>query len=110
MMRKLAIQDSFARSTFERDLEVVQETSASPNGTRPKPRTISQEFRGKGVLAFECQRQVLDERVEETIARFRFNSRDDLSQRRVLRWRHRVIDKLARSHNERIPSPKGRVE
>src|SRR5215469_6355491 len=85
MIRELAVQDCFAGSTCERELEVVHETSASPNGSRPKPRTISQKFGGEGVLAMECQREVLDERIEEAIARFRFNPRDDLSQRRVVR-------------------------
>src|SRR5215469_4601016 len=95
MIRELAVQDCFAGSTCERKLEVVHETPASPNGSRPKPRTISQKFGGEGVLAIECQREMHHERIKETIARFRFNSLDDLSQRCVFRHRHRVLDKLA---------------
>src|SRR5689334_21079181 len=84
-MRELASQYCFARCTLERGLEVLDECSASPNGTRSKARTIFQNLRRKGVLAFECRCQVLDERIKETIARFRFNPCDDLSQRRVVR-------------------------
>ena len=47
MMRELAVQDSFARSTFERDLKVVNKLPPSPNGTRPKPRTISKSSEAK---------------------------------------------------------------
>src|ERR1700722_1357671 len=84
MMRGLAVQNCFARSTIEGNLEVVHEASTSPYGTRPKPQTIYEEFGDKRVLAAECGCEVFDERVEETIARFRFHALDDLAQRRVI--------------------------
>ena len=84
MMRGLAVQHSFARSTVERGFEVFQESSASPHSKRPKPQTIYEQFGDKRVLAAECGCEVFDERVEETIARFRFHALDDLAQRRVI--------------------------
>ena len=83
-MRGLAVQNCFARRTIEGDLEVIHEASASPHGTRPKPQTIYQQFGDKRVLAAECGCEVFDERVEESIARFRFDALDDLAQRRVV--------------------------
>ena len=67
----------------EGSLEVFNEFSASPHRMRSKPQAISQQLGDEGVLAAECRCQVLNERVEETIASFRFNSLDDLAQRRV---------------------------
>jgi len=72
MMRDLTVENCFARSTIERRLEVFHETSASPHGTRPKARTVCRQFGNERVLATECGREVFDERVEETLARFRF--------------------------------------
>ncbi len=84
MISGLAVQDCFARSPVEGDFEVFLEASASPDGTRPKPRTISEELRNEGVLAFECGCEVSDERVEKPIAGFRLHPFDDLAQRRVV--------------------------
>jgi len=84
MMRGLAVQNCLARSTIEGNLEVIHETSTSPHCASPEPQTIYHEFGDKGVLAAECGCEVFDERVEETIARFRFHALDDLAQRRVI--------------------------
>src|SRR5260370_40742314 len=84
MMRGLAVQNCLARSTIEGNLEVIHETSTSPHRARPEPQTIYHEFGDKGVLAAECGCEVFDERVEGTIARFRFHALDDLAQCRVV--------------------------
>ena len=87
MMRGVAVQDCRARSTIERRLEVFHKISASPHGTRPKAQAIFQQFGNERVLATECGREVFDERVEETLARFRLcprRSRAALRRRKSL--------------------------
>ena len=101
MIRGLAVQDCFARSTVERDLEVVHETSASPNRTRPKPRTSPKSSETNAYWHSSADARCLDERIEETIARFRFDSRDDLAQGRVV---GRGLDReLLRTHRKNPP-------
>src|SRR5581483_1362835 len=89
MMGHLSGEHGFARGAGDRDLEVVEEPTATPHGQRAEPLPVGGKLAHERVRDVESGREVADQRREEAVADLRLDALHDRAQGRIVRHRRR---------------------